>query len=162
MTPESEWSSTKEAFVSESTVPSVAPSSSRGNVATAAALAVALAAVLAAWGTFGDGGNGVGDYLPVLVIIAGATAVVFGWIVPRALRKESAGGAALVLSALAIVSVAAFWSGLPPVLAAGGIVIGFAGWHAPRGAGLCRAAVLLGALAIAADIAVYIQDMALS
>lgn len=67
---------------------------------------------------------------------------------------------ALVLSLLGLLTIAAFWSGVPPVLAMGGIVLGRAGRNAERGAWLCRGAVALGGFAIAADIAVYIQDMA--
>ena len=133
----------------------------RGNVGIVAALAAAVAAALSAWGTFGEGDPDVQGYLVVLGCIAVASGVVFGWVVPRALQKKGAGVTALVLSALAIVTIAAFWSGLPPVLAAGGIMLGLSGWNGRRGAGLCRAAVVLGVFAIAADIAVFIQDMAL-
>ncbi len=133
---------------------------SRAGVGIPAGLSVLLAAALAAWGTFGETHAEVGEYLIVLGFIGVAAAVVFGWVVPRALRKESAGATALVLSALGLLTIAVFWSGLPPVLATGGIVLGLAGWSATRGAGLCRAAAVLGAFAIAADVVVYIQDMA--
>lgn len=133
---------------------------SRSTAAVAAVLGSAMAAALAAWGTFGDELHQTSDYLIVFAIIGVAAAVVFGWIVPRGLRKESAGATALSLSVLGLLTIAVFWSGLPPVLAAGGAVLGLAGWNARRGAWLCRAAVVVAALALVADIAVYIGDMA--
>ncbi|HEX4747705.1 MAG TPA: hypothetical protein VFU99_12575, partial [Gaiellaceae bacterium] len=93
----------------------------RSTALVCAVLGVALAAALAAWGTFGEAGveHSLTDYLVVLGIIGVGAAIVFGWIVPRGLRKESAGGTAVALSVLAVLSIAVFWSGLPPVLAAG-------------------------------------------
>ena len=120
--------------------------------------AAALAAGLSAWGTYGDHAPDTGEYLIVLGMIAVAAAVVFGWAVPRALRGEAPGAAALVLSVLGVLSIAVFWSGLPPVLATGGIVLGWAGRNAPRHAGFARAAVAVGLLALAANVAVFIQD----
>jgi hypothetical protein len=134
---------------------------SRVSLGIPAAIGAGLAALLAAWGTYGSGEEySNGEYLAVLAIIAVATAGVFGWLVPRALRGKRGGATALVLSALGFLAVAVFWAGLPPVFAVGGIVVGLAGWDAPRGAWLNRAAVVLGAVAIAADIAVYIADTA--
>jgi hypothetical protein len=147
--------------MSESIIESRGGMQLRGRIALPAAAAAALAAGLAAWGTFGDNGHGVGEYLIVLGIIAVVTAVVFGWVVPRGLRQEAAGTSALALSVVGLLTVAIFWSGLPPVLAAGGILLGWAGRDARRGSGLCRAAVAVGVFAIAADIAIYVQDMAL-
>jgi hypothetical protein len=132
----------------------------RAGVALPAALAAALAAGLAAWGTYGESHPETREYLVVLAIIAVATAAVFGWIVPRGLRRDSAATTALVLSVLGLVSIAVFWSGLPAVLAMGGIVLGWAGRNARHGSRLSIAAVAVGLFAIAADIAVYVQDMA--
>jgi hypothetical protein len=134
----------------------------RGSVLTrvAAAASIALALALGAWGTYGEPGDqGNGDYLVVAVIIAVGAAVVFGWAVPKGLRKEAAGGTALALSVLALLAIAVFWSGLPTILAAGAIVLGLEGWNARDRAWMCRAAVVVGALAVAADILVYIADM---
>ncbi len=137
------------------------PSSRRARLVPAAAsLSIALAAGLAAWGTFGEESADAWEYVAVLGFIAVAAALVFGWIVPRGLRKESAGGTALALAVLGVLSIAVFWSGLPPVLAGGGIALGIAGWQAGRGSVLCRAAAVVAAFAIVGDVAVYIQDMA--
>jgi hypothetical protein len=143
----------------EATGSVLASSPSRSVTTLAAALGVALAGGLAAWGTFGDGGGKASDYLIVLGIIGVAAFVVFGWIVPKGLRKASAGITALVLAVLAVLTVAAFWSGLPPVLASGAIVLGLAGWNARERAWLCRTAAVIGVFAVVADIAVYMGDM---
>jgi hypothetical protein len=137
----------------------------RTSIAPAAAVSAVIAAALAAWGTFGhesgavhaveEGGDGVGEYLVVLAIIAVGALAVFGWAVPRSAGSPAAGRTALVLGVLGVLSIAAFWSGLPPVLATGAAVLG---WTArDRLAG--RAAIALGVLAIAADVIVYITDM---
>ena len=64
----------------------------------------------------------------------------------------------MVLSLLALLLVVpAFWTGLPPVLAAGGIVLGLAGRTAAR-SGLPIAATVVGLLAIVGDVAIYIAD----
>jgi len=86
--------------------------------------------------------------------------------VPRGLKKIAATGtasaAALVLSILALlVIVPAFWSGLPPVLAAGGVVLGLAGRGARRG-GLATTATAIGLLAIVGDVAIYAFEIVYS
>ena len=124
--------------------------------------AIALATALAATGTWGDTSgdtHGTREFLIVCAIIAVAAAVVFGWVVPRGLQREAAGAAALTLSILGLITVAAFWSGLPPILAAGGALLGWASRNAERGRGLCRAALVIGALALVADLAVFVFDM---
>jgi hypothetical protein len=114
-----------------------------------------IAAALAAWGTFGDEGYGWGEYLVVLAIIAVSALAVFGWAVPRWATSPAAGRSALVLSVLGVLSIAAYWSGLPPVLAAGGAVLGWAARDRPAG----KAAIVLGALVLVADLVVYVLDM---
>lgn len=147
----------------ESTTTIDARPAARSITLVCAVLGVTLAAVLAAWGTFGETGaeHNLTDYILVLGIIAVGAAIVFGWVVPRGLRKESAGGTAVALSVLAVLSIAVFWSGLPPVLAAGAVSLGLAGWNARSSLWLCRAAVVIGLFAIVGDVVIYIQDMAL-
>jgi hypothetical protein len=118
--------------------------------------AAGLAAALAAWGTFGDEDHGWGEYLFVLGVIAVAAVAVFGWAVPRWAGSPAAGRTALVLSVLGVLSITAFWSGLPPVLAAGGAVLGWAARDRTAG----RIAIALGVLVLLADLAVYVVDMA--
>lgn len=95
--------------------------------------------------------------VPVILVTA---ALVFGLVVPRALRKESAGGAALGLSIpAALLLLPAFWAGLPLVLGLGGLVVGNAGRTGRSGAGACIAAVVLGAIAVLGYVAIYVMDI---
>ncbi len=131
-------------------------------VGPVAIAAVALAAALAALSTFGDhSGNSSHDgreFLIVLAIVAVGAAVVFGFVVPRGLGREAVGTAAIILSVLGLLTVAVFWSGLPPVFAAVGILLGWAGRNADRGRMLCRIALAIGVLALAGDVAVALGD----
>ena len=126
--------------------------------------AVTLAAALAAWGTFGhEPGarhtageeHNPGEFLLVLGIIAVGAGAVFGWAVRRWLGSRAAGVAGLVLAVIGLLSVAIFWSGLPPVFAAGGALLG---WSA-RETLVGKAAVLVAALAMFGDVLVYVADM---
>ena len=123
--------------------------------------AVALAVVLNALGVYGDGSGGdhsSGEFLVVTALIAVAAVAVFGFVVPRGLTKEAAAATALVLSLLGLLFVPVFWSGLPPILAAGGALLGWAGRNATRGRSMCRLAVAIGCLALVADVVVYVAD----
>jgi hypothetical protein len=124
--------------------------------------AIALAVVLAAIGTYADRSDSdhhaTREFLIVCAIIAVASALVFGWIVPRMLARASLGTPALVLAVLGFVTVLVFWSGLPPVLAAGGGLLGWAGRTARLGAGRCRVAMAIAALAVMADVLVLVGD----
>jgi hypothetical protein len=131
----------------------------RSSVLPAALVAVGAAALLSAVGTFGLVGEGAEshatrEYLVVLGIIGVAALAVFGWAVPRALNAPAVGWTAIVLSVLGLFTVAAFWSGLPPVLAAGGVVLGWAQRQSTRG----QLAVAIGALALLADLFIWIGD----
>jgi hypothetical protein len=129
---------------------------SRTEARPVALASVALAAGLAAWGTFGGTEDGqIVEYLVVCAIIAVGALVVFGWAVPRFADSDAAARTALVLSVLGLLSIAVFWTGLPPVLAAGGALLGWAA----RGRALAKAAIVVGALALVADVVVYVTDM---
>jgi hypothetical protein len=116
--------------------------------------AIATAALLAAWGTFGEESHATREYLVVLAIIGVAAVVVFAWAVPRALSSAAVGWTAIVLGALGLISVVAFWSGLPPILAGGAALLGWAQRTSSRG----KIAIGLASLAFVADIAVYLGD----
>ena len=120
----------------------------------AALTAIAVSAALAAWGTFGEETHAMREYLVVLAIIGVAALVVFGWAVPRAMRASAVGWTAIVLGVLGIVSVVAFWSGLPPVFAGGAALLGWSQRESTRG----KVGVALGVLALVADIVVYLGD----
>ena len=131
------------------------------SVGVTALVAIASAAILAAWGTFsGDEDSGFGDYWPVLLIIGVLAAIVYLWVVPRAARGTwSMAKTGLVLSVLGLLTVVVFWSGAPPIFAFGGIRLGYYG---RRGAesGLATGALVVGLLALVADIVIYIGDQA--
>jgi len=94
-----------------------------------------------------------------VVIQAAVAAAIFGLVVPRALRRESAGGRGLIMSVIGLLLVMpAFWSGLPLLLGAAGALVGQAGRHAERGSGKAIAALVIGLLAVVAYAAVYVLD----
>jgi hypothetical protein len=129
-----------------------------------AVAAIALAVVLNAIGSYADTSDHdphkTRAFLVVLAIIAIASAIVFGWVVPRQIERASLATPALVLSVLGLVSVLAFWSGLPPILAVGGAFLGWAGRSGSRGAGRCRATLVIGVLAVIADVVILVLDNA--
>jgi hypothetical protein len=120
-----------------------------------AAVAIAVAAILGAWGTFGGDGNSTGDYVFVLVIIGVLAAIVYGFVVPRAARGIwPMARTGLILGLLTVI---VFWSGAPPIFAFAGILLGyFAREREPSG--LATGAILLGVMALIADVAIYIAD----
>jgi hypothetical protein len=92
-------------------------------------------------------------------LIAVVAAAVFGLVVPRSLRKASAGGTALGLSIPAVLlTLPAFWSGLPLVLGVAGLVVGNHGRMAASGARKSIVAVVLGALAVISYLAIYVMS----
>ncbi len=128
-------------------------------IAPVAIGAIAVATTLAAIGTYGGNEEqGTGEFLVVCAIIAVAAAVVFGFVVPRGLQREAAGATALTLSVLGLLAVVAFWSGLTPILAGGGALLGWAGRDSERGRGMSWAAVVIGAVALVAYLVIYSAD----
>lgn len=96
----------------------------------------------------------------ISAIVIVVTAAVFGLVVPRALRKGSAGGTALALAIPAVLLlVPAFWAGIPFVLGAAGAVVGNAGRRAPTGSGRSIAGLVLGVLAMVGYVGIYISDL---
>jgi hypothetical protein len=130
-----------------------------GIVWITAAVAIGMAALLAAWGSFSDNGD-FSDYWPVLVIIGVLAAIVFGVVVPRGLSGAwPTARTGLILSVLGLLTVIAFWSGAPPIFAFAGILLGYVARQRGQ-SGLATAAVAIGVLALVADIAIYIGDQA--
>jgi hypothetical protein len=132
-----------------------------GSASTARGLvpAVAATSTLVALGFTALGAHDWSELLVVGAVIVVTAAVVFGLVVPRALRKESAGGTALALAVpAALLVVPAFWSGLPMVLGAAALLVGDHGRRARTGAGTSIAALVLGALAMLAYVAIYVGD----
>jgi hypothetical protein len=94
------------------------------------------------------------EFLVVTGLIVVAAAIVFGVVVPRAVARGGSPGTALTLSLLGLVLAAAYWSGIPPVLAIGGIVLA----RRSQPGGASRAALVVGVLALVADLAVVVAD----
>jgi hypothetical protein len=125
-------------------------------VPAAATLVASFASI--AFGTYADGSPGADpglvEFLVPCAIALATTGVVFGIVLPRALRQPSAPGTALTLAVLGAVLVAfVFWSGVVLPLAVGGLI---AGRHTKSTAG--TVAVALSALTCVAYVAVYISD----
>ena len=125
-------------------------------------LAVALAAAALAVANFvstdpGENGGGTA-YAVTLVISLAVAAAVFGWAIPRSARPAHVG---LVVGAIGLLSVAAFWSGLPYVLGPAAIVLGLLGRARPGQRTPATVAVVLGLLTTAGAIAAVIVDQAL-
>lgn len=120
-------------------------------------LGVASLAVATVWTVLGAHDmSETATVVPVLVVVAAA---VFGFLVPRALSRPSAGGTALALSLVAAaLTLPAYWSGLPLVLGAAGALLGYVGRNAATGSGKSIAAIVLGALAVIGYLTIYIVD----
>jgi len=122
----------------------------------AAAIAVAISTVLNALGVFTEDAIHWLNLVIGFLIAAVAAGIVFGWFVRRACRPAArAWPAALVFAALALITVPAFWSGLPPVFGVAAIYLGRRSASRP---GL--AAIVIGAVALVADIGAYATDIA--
>ena len=118
--------------------------------------ASALTALLLAVANFGAGENGgAGPYAVTLGVCLVVAAALFGWAIPRIERPGRAGA---IVGVLAVLSIAAFWSGLPYVLGPAALVLGIAGRARPSSAAVSTVAIVLGALATAGGIAALVFD----
>ncbi len=141
-----------------STIPS--PVTSSSTVARPVALTGVLVAIVSSALT-AYGAHTWAEILITVPIIAVTTGLVFGLVVPRALRKEAAGGVALALSIpAALLLLPAFWAGVPFVLGVGAVIVGNAGRSARSGAGTCIAGLVLGALVSVGYLAIYVAELA--
>jgi hypothetical protein len=98
---------------------------------------------------------GLGMFLVYAAIAAVTVGVVFGLILPWALGRESSGGVALALAILGTLSAPGFWTGVPPGLAAGGALLGWAGIHATKNRRLSQAAFVTGVLGVLFNVVSY-------
>ena len=118
--------------------------------------------VFIALGTFGDGSatdeHGWEEFLVIAGISAAAVALVFGLAVARLDSSPRAGAVGLTLSILGLLTVLAFWAGVTPALAVGGMLLGVAARRTGRATGMGTAAVAIGALALVGYVAIYISD----
>ena len=107
-------------------------------------------------GTEGENG-GVGPFFAMLGVSIAVAVAVFGWAIPRSDRPGRAG---LIAAALALLSLPVFWTGLPYVLGPAAVAFGLMGRARDEGRGAATVAVVLGALATVAAVAVVIVDQA--
>lgn len=150
----------------DSTVPVLAPvpggEPSDSTLAKVAGLAALGATLPAAVTTLVGGDQGVGGLVFIVALIVLVTLAVFVLAVPSAMTLEEPGPSvvALALSGLGLFTVLLFWSGLPAVLGAAGIVLGRTQLHVPEDRRLALAATRLGAAAIALYVLLSIADLA--
>jgi hypothetical protein len=126
-------------------------------VGTGIVAAVLTAAALAAANFLGDAGeNGGGPAYAVTLAVSLLVAVgLFGWVIPRTTRPARVG---LVVGVVALLLIAAYWTGLPYVLGPAAIVLGQLGRASSETRTPATIAVVLGALATAGGIAAVIGD----
>ena len=140
---------------------STAPDLARQPRAASAVAGLLSAAVAAAWTVFGA--HDLREVALVLPVIAVVAALVYGVVVPRALARAGAGagvgGTALALGVPAVLLTLPFyWSGLPLVLGVAGAMVGNAGRRTRPGGGMAVAGMVLGLLAVAGYLTIYIVD----
>ena len=123
--------------------------------------AAALAIVLGTIDAFVGSNGGIVVAAIVALVVGVTTAGVFLLAVPWALSLEEPGASvvAVLSSLLGLLTVVIFWSGVPPVLAAGGIVLGRSQADAEQGRFYARAAVVLGIAVIVLDVIRVLADV---
>jgi hypothetical protein len=135
----------------------------RPSILVAGTIAVSISSVLNALGVFTEEAIHWFNLFIGLAAYTAAALVVFGWFVRRACRPEArAWPTALVFALLALLTVPAFWSGLPPIFGVAAIYVGSVAREkdavSAKRAGLI--AIVIGLLAIALDIAAFATDIA--
>ncbi len=131
------------------------------------------AAALAAYAVLG-GPESNPDQVRTLPYVVGfalvMAGIVFGLVVPWAEKRSQAprtnrpAKAGLVVSILGLLTVVAFWSGLPVILGGAGVALGLAGRERAAEAGrrrLAVAAIIVGALAVLLGVGSTVWDQAL-
>ena len=100
--------------------------------------------------------------LMIYTAIALVTAtVVFAKLMPWGINRGWGGVVALTLSVAGLLLAPGFWTGIPPAVAAGGALLGWAGAGASAGAGAARgrrlslAAFVIGVLGVIANVYSY-------
>ncbi len=129
------------------------------NRARQATVPIGIATLVVATALSFEGRNSMGEWLFETGVQVVAAVVIFGVVVPRGLRHESAGARGLVMGTLGLLLLApAFWLGIPLQLGAAAALLGYAGRRAPYGSGKSIASLALGALTVVAYLALYAVD----
>jgi hypothetical protein len=134
---------------------------SRQHIMVSGLVAAALTALALAAANFLSTENENGGGIEYAVTLGGSIAVallVFGWMIPRIGRPGRAG---LVTGLIGVLSLAAFWTGLPYVLGPAAVVLGLLGRARAGERVQGTVAVVLGALVTVAGIAAVVIDQAL-
>jgi hypothetical protein len=127
---------------------------------------VAIATVLGpigfvAFGTFvtGDGVDAEPrEFFVMSGFVVALSALMFLLVVPRALRAGRTANLGLGLAITSLPFALLAWSGITPVLAVSGILLGLAAHRTTAGAGKGAVAVAVGALALLGYVAMYVAD----
>jgi hypothetical protein len=94
-----------------------------------------------------------------LATITVAAGLVFGLVVPRALRRGSAPGWSVGLGVVAVLAtMPAFWSGVPLILGVAAAVLGNSSRTNERRSGMAITGLVLGVIAVLGYLAIYIGD----
>ena len=118
--------------------------------------AILAAVALAAANFTGDGENGgAGPYAVTLAVSLLVAFALFGWAIPR---MERPGRAGVIVGVVAVLSVAAYWLGLPYVLGPAAIVLGLLGRSRAEERVGGTVALVLGALATVGGVAAVVAD----
>lgn len=100
---------------------------------------------------------GLGMLLVYGAVAAVTVGVVFGLVLPRTLGREGSGVVALALATVGTLLAPGFWTGVPPGLAAGGALLGWAGMHGAKGHRLSHAAFVTGLLGVSLNAVSYAE-----
>jgi hypothetical protein len=97
--------------------------------------------------------GGTGPAIVSAVILVGLTAVLYFVVLPRVKNVDRS---VIILSAIAIVTIVAFWLGVTPILAAAAVAAG------AKATSLSRAALVLQGIAVVAAVLTVIVTLAQS
>lgn len=136
----------------------------RARAARVGAVATLLAMALIVYGTYGDpkAPDSQKSGMPfVLVMAAVVSIIMFGVLVPLALRAVDAGGAsgrrwAIGLTVVSVLGLGVFWSGLPLIAGNAAALVGRAGAEGGQDAKAFSTARILGLVAAGVSIVVTI------
>jgi hypothetical protein len=116
------------------------PSPARPLPQTAAVTGIAIAGLIIFAGNYSVGKGENGGLGPAIITAVGCllvTAVLYGAVLPRTRRSNRS---AIILGILAVLSLAAFWSGVTPVLAGAALATSATAPATSRGARIAQAA----------------------